>query len=93
MYYKSFWESWNTDAVSGGGGEKGKRKERGWEGAEKDDLQSVDAREEMQRGQIAQREAQKALTGAPKPTLGAPAAPNMKIKVRLTQSSYVVNEL
>lgn len=80
-YYKSFWESWNTDAV--GGSDKGKRKERGWEGADSDDLQSVDAREETKRGQIAQREAQKALTGAPKPTLGAPApAPNMKIKVR-----------
>lgn len=77
-YYKSFWESWSAEAASGTK-EKGKRKDRGWEGADSDNLQSVDALEEMQKSQAAQREATKNLTAAP----SAPAAqPKMNIKVR-----------
>lgn len=76
-YYKSFWETWNLEAVSGTQG-KGKRKERGWEGAEADDTQSVDAHEEMQKSQLAEMEATKNLTAAP----NAPSAqPKMNIKV------------
>lgn len=67
---------------------RGKRKERGWEGLNDNteaDMQSVDASEEMQRGQIAQREAQKNLTGGPSAaSLVNPAsAPKMNIKVHL----------
>ena len=77
-YYKSFWETWNRKAVKDAQ-DKGKRKERGWEGAENDDLQTVDAQEEMQKSQLADREMTKNLTAAP--NAAEPAQPKMNIKV------------
>jgi proline-rich protein PRCC len=76
-YYKSFWETWNLKAVSSAR-DKGKRKERGWEGAEGDDVQSVDAHEEMLKSQLAEMETTKNLTATPS---GPPAQPKMNIKV------------
>lgn len=78
-YYKSVWESWHAEAATDPLDIKGKRKERGWEDADEEGMQSVDANEEMKRGQIAEREAKKNLTAA---TLAnAPGAPKMNIKV------------
>lgn len=78
-YYKSVWQSWQEPQDTGPD-TKGKRKERGWEDADDDKMQDVDANEEMRRGQIAEREKQKNLTAA---TLAsAPSAPKMNIKVR-----------
>lgn len=77
-YYKSFWETWNRKAVKDAQ-DKGKRKERGWEGAEDDDLQTVDAQEEMQKSQLADREVTKNITAVS--NAAEPAQPKMNIKV------------
>ncbi|KAF8311636.1 hypothetical protein DL93DRAFT_2168960 [Clavulina sp. PMI_390] len=77
-YYKSFWESWNTEAVQSATLQpKGKRKDRTWDGVESEDLQEANAREEMLMSQMAEREATKGITTAP---AGPAAQPKMNIK-------------
>ena len=88
VYYTSFWKTWNLEAVDGAR-DKGKRKERGWEGADAGDVQSVDAHEEMLKSQLAEREATKNLTAAPN---APPAEPNMNIKVStLPSETFLVS--
>ncbi|KDQ18472.1 hypothetical protein BOTBODRAFT_52477 [Botryobasidium botryosum FD-172 SS1] len=71
-YYKSHWESWQPKASAES--QMGK----GWEGADAEGLQSVDAMEELKKGQLAEREARKNITAAS--TSNHPAAPNMNMK-------------
>ncbi|KAG8998834.1 hypothetical protein FRB94_006635 [Tulasnella sp. JGI-2019a] len=65
VYYKSHWENWQA-VYSGASDIKGKGKDgRGWEGADNDDLATVDADEEMRKSNLAERERQKGLTAPP----------------------------
>ncbi len=84
-YYKTFWEQWQGDVYGDNDstGGKGKRKNREWEGKE-DQMVSADASEEAKKGQIAEREAKKNLTGSA-PALAVvhgDAKPRMNIQVR-----------
>ncbi|KAG8899375.1 hypothetical protein FRB99_006757 [Tulasnella sp. 403] len=70
-YYKKHWDSWQEAYVKTTSGKEGK----GWEGADGDNLVTVDAVEEMTKQQIAERERMKGLTAPPKVTQAAPAPP------------------
>jgi len=84
-YYKTFWEQWQGDVYgdNDSAGGKGKRKKREWEGKE-DQMVSADASEEAKKGQIAEREAKKNLTGSA-PALAVvhgDAKPRMNIQAK-----------
>ncbi|KAG8878009.1 hypothetical protein FRB97_002855 [Tulasnella sp. 331] len=75
-YYKSHWDKWQA-AYSTASDVKGKGKDgRGWEGADNDDMTTVDADEEMRKSNMAERERQKGLTAPP--TIVKGNAPQLK---------------
>lgn len=83
-YYKTYWEQWQREAYGNNeNAGKGKRKDRGWEGKE-DQMVTADVSEEAKKGQIAQREAKKSLTGsaAALAVVHGDAKPRMNIQVR-----------
>jgi len=99
-YYKTYWEQWQREAY--GNNEnvgKSKRKDRGWEGKE-DQIVTADVSEEAKKGQIAQREAKKNLTGSAtalavvhgdaKPRMNIQAKSNGRARQRGQLSSLLV---
>lgn len=73
-FYKQYWDSWQSAFD-----ESGKRKDgKGWEGADRDDLQTVDALEELKKEQLAAKEKQKGLTAPP--TISQPVPLTIKVR-------------
>ncbi|KAF8328905.1 mitotic checkpoint regulator, MAD2B-interacting-domain-containing protein [Cantharellus anzutake] len=84
-YYKTFWERWQREAYGNPDdpSSKGKRKDREWETGDGQIIE-VDAGEEAKRGQIAERETRKNLTGsaAALAAVHGDAKPRMNIQAK-----------
>ena len=73
--YKAHWKKWEEEYKASQRGREGK----GWEGADAEGMQSVNALEEMKKQQLADREKAKGLTAPP--TTIAPVPENIPVSL------------